>query len=146
MFAKLEIFSKCAELAAQQRQFYRLLSFYKERQISLPVLAECFYAFPSTAVGGAIFETGEVPIGEMLVNLVTRGKIKEAQDFFTDFDSDAQNRLILEDERTGEAEWNFLLAHLNEDHLRSKIISQRAIRNAIDDENANQRSEFDFYT
>ena len=107
-----------------------------------------FFYFTSTkkVLGRALFEIGEESIGTLLLNLITRGFKAQAENFFNSLKDSDQAEAILNDQSLSEDEWNFISKNLTDENVRSKILTQRSLAQAVFEENLRQKEEFDFYT
>jgi hypothetical protein len=56
-----------------------------------------------------------------------------------------QDILVYNDEITTPSEWSSILFLIKDEEVKSKIISQRSIKLAIEQENIHQKDQFDFY-
>ena len=80
------------------------------------------------------------------MNLATRGLGKAACDFYQSFSAENQDSLVLNDEITTQSEWDLIMGIIEDDTVKSKILTQRAIRLGVEEEDYSQRTTFDFYS
>ena len=81
-----------------------------------------------------------------MLNLITRGFKSQAENFFNSLKDTDQAEAILNDHSLSENEWNFISENLTDENVRSKILTQRSLAQAVFEENLRQKEEFDFYT
>lgn len=143
---ELEMYQQCADLLIRRKQYHQLATLYKQKHISHSYLLNHFYENPTNIIGHALHFTGNEPIGQLLVNLTTRGLGKAATVFYKSFSVADQDCIIFNDENTIQSEWDLITTMIVDDGVTSKIITQRSLKLAIEEENYNQRNDFEFYS
>ena len=140
------MYQQCADLLVKRNQNYQLVHLYEQKHISHGYILNRFYESPNNVLGKALHTIGHEPIGQLLVNLATRGLGKAASEFYQSFSAEDQDSLVLNDDTTSQSEWDLILGILDDDTIKSKILTQRAIRLGVEEEDYSQRTTFDFYS
>ena len=140
------MYQQCAELLVKRNQNYQLVHLYEQKHISHGFMLNRFYESPNNIIGKALYAVGHEPIGQLLLNLATRGLRKAASDFYTSFSQEDQDCLVIKDETTTQSEWDLIMGIIDDETIRGKILTQRAIRLGIEEEDYNQRTTYDFYS
>lgn len=146
LYFQLEMYQQCAELLVKRNQHYQLVMLYKQKHISHGFVLNRFYESPNHVIGHALHSVGHEPIGQLLVNLATRGLGKAAVEFYKSFSEEEQDCIVIKDEITTQSDWDLVLGILEDDSIKSKILTQRALKLGVQEEEYNQRTTFDFYS
>ena len=96
-----EAFTEAAHILFEQKKYHHIVHMHEQKHIPHTLMLNKFYQSPNFAIGMALFASGDECLGQIMVNLLSRGLKSDAAKFINHFKPHLQ-QLIAEDDVTDE--------------------------------------------
>jgi len=80
-----EAFTEAAHILFQQKKFHHIVHMHEQKHIPHTLMLNKFYQAPNFVVGMALFASGDECLGQIMVNLLSRGLQSDAVKFINHF-------------------------------------------------------------